>query len=119
MAPEVLVALITAGQAITLAFIGVLTSRLGKVKTAVGEVKADAAAAREQVENNHDTNLREENDSRHAETKGWIDDLRSAFTGQFATITRDIGGLREEIRIDRHTNGQRFNNIEDRMKKEP
>ena len=117
--------LITAGQAITLALIGLIGIRLGRVKNEVGQVKADAAAARknsaaarEQVENDHDTNLREENDSRHKETKGWIDGIRRDMARQFSTVGRDIGGLREELRIDRQANAQRFNNIEDRMTKE-
>lgn len=124
MPPEVLVALIGAGQAITLAFIGVLTSQVGKVKRDAAEARSNSAAAREQVENDHRhpdgtvINMREENDSRHAETKEWIDGLRSDFAGRIATVGQDIGGLREEIRIDRSANNQRFQTIEERLNKE-
>lgn len=116
MSEGVVVALIAAGQAVTLGLIGLLSARLGQVKKDAAAARTNSAAARVQVENDHSTNMREENDSRHRETKGWIDELRRAVTGQFATVTRDIGGLREEIRIDRHTNAQRFNNLEDRIK---
>lgn len=133
MSETLLVTLITAGQAITLALIGLIGIRLGKVKTDVGRVQTDvgrvqkdaaaartnSAAAREQVENNHDTNLREENDSRHAETKRWFDELRETVTDQFRTVTRDIGGIREEIRDDRRANRDRFTNIENRFKENP
>jgi len=47
----------------------------------------DARRTREQVENDHDTNLRVELDERHKETRGW-----------FSGLARDIGGIREELR---------------------
>lgn len=47
---------------------------------------------RDQVENHHNTNLREELDSRHAETAKWFRDVR-----------RDLGGIREELRGMRET----------------
>ncbi|WDH80214.1 hypothetical protein PTQ19_07220 [Microbacterium esteraromaticum] len=96
MTEGVLVTIITAGQAIILALIGLLGVRLGKVKR-------DVSAARWQVENTHDTNMREENDSRHAETKRWIDDLSDNFTDQIKTLAKDLGGMRAEIRGDRET----------------
>lgn len=51
-------------------------------------VKRDAAATLEQVANDHPTNMREENDSRHAETKQWFGELR-----------RDLGGIRGDLRL--------------------
>lgn len=96
MSEGVLVTIITAGQAIILGLIGLVGIRLGKVKR-------DVSAARWQVENTHDTNLREENDSRHAETKRWIDDLTDNFTDQIKTLAKDLGGMRAEIRSDRET----------------
>ncbi|MGW8350826.1 hypothetical protein ACWGKB_20765 [Bacillus velezensis] len=111
-----MVQLVIAGQAITLALLGLLGSRLGKVKK-------DAAAAREQVENNHRhpdgtvINLREENDSRHAETKGWIDELRGLLTGEIRTLRRDVGGIRQELRDDRRANHESIHALDQRVTK--
>lgn len=115
MPEAVMVALIGAAQAITLALLGMVASRLGKVKNDVGRVKSDAAAARWQVENTHDTNLREENDSRHAETKRWIDGLQKSVTDQLRNVGKDIGGIREEIRDDRRATRDRFADLERRI----
>lgn len=119
MTEQVMVTLITAGQAITLALIGLIGIWLGRVRKDVGRVKTDAeaarvnaaaanvnsAAARVQVENDHSTNMRVENDSRHAETKGWIDDLRAAFV-------RELRAVRQEMLVDRQAANetQRSNN---------
>lgn len=134
MTEQVLTTLITAGQAVTLGLIGLIGIRLGKVKNDVGKVKADAAAARtnsaaarEQVENNHDTNLREESDTRHEETKGWIDEVRDLFTREIRTlrtdVSRDIGGIRQELRDDRRANNESVHALEGRVtaieRKEP
>lgn len=99
-----MVQLVIAGQAITLALLGLLGSWVGKVKKDAAEARTNSAAARVQVENDHDTNLREENDSRHAETKRWMEDLRRTVTGQFKSVQRDIGGIRQELRDDRRAN---------------
>jgi len=81
----VLIALIGCTQAVLVALVSVLAVR-------VGRVQRDAAATREQVVNDHSTNMREENDTRHNETRSWFRDLR-----------RDIGGIREELRGLRST----------------
>lgn len=80
MSEAVLVAIITGVQAVTLGVLGILAKR-------IGNVRRDTTATREQVVNDHTTNLREENDGRHAETTGWFRELR-----------RDLGGIREEMR---------------------
>ena len=80
MSEAVLIALIGGVQAITLGVLGILAKR-------VGNVRRDTAATRDQVVNHHDTNFREENDSRHDETRSWFRELR-----------RDLGGIREDIR---------------------
>lgn len=111
--------LITAFQAITLGLIGLIGIRLGRVKTEVGQVKADAAAAREQVENNHDTNLREENDVRHEETRGWIDSVRRLITSEIRTLRtdvgKDIGGIRQELRDDRRNHNESLRALDGRI----
>lgn len=81
MSDPVLIALVGCIQAVTVAIVGVLAVRIGKVRR-------DTTATREHVVNDHTTNFRDENDSRHAETKGWFRELR-----------RDVGGIREDIRL--------------------
>lgn len=126
MTEQILTTLITAGQAVTLGLIGLIGIRLGKVKTDVARVKTDAAAARsnsaaarEQVENSHETNMREENDSRHAETEGWIDALRRTVTGEIrnmrSEVGKDIGGIRQELRDDRKANNEAIRALDGRV----
>lgn len=119
MTDTVLTTLITAGQAITLALIGLVGIRLGKVKRDVASSKRDAAAARWQVENTHDTNMREENDSRHAETKSWIDALRKHVSGELRTfrveVGKDFGGIRQELRDDRRANNEAIRALDGRV----
>jgi uncharacterized membrane protein len=74
------VSIVAAVQGVLVALISVQTVRLRSVKR-------DVAATREQVVNDHKTNMRDENDSRHAETKKW-----------FAEVRRDLGGIRSELR---------------------
>lgn len=77
-----------------------------------------AKAARDQVENHHNTNLREEGDERHAENKALletvltrVDDLGERVTGVKADvrgIRRDIGRLADADR----THEDRIHNLE-------
>lgn len=87
MSDPIAVALITATQAVVVALIGVLFTRLGKVRR-------DAEETRNQIVNDHPAqpNFRDENDERHAETRSWWDEVR-----------RDLGGIREELRGLRST----------------
>lgn len=62
-----------------------------------------------QVQNDHSTNLREELDDRHDETRDWFKDLR-----------RDVGGIRQDLRWMRSelsTHSQRIHTIEQRTRK--
>jgi len=79
MTEGVLIALIGCVQVVTVTVLGILAKRMGNVRR-------DTAATRDQVVNHHETNFREENDSRHDETRGWFRELR-----------RDVGGIREDI----------------------
>lgn len=62
---------------------------LGLVLVAIlgAKINGRVRAVQGQVQNDHQTNLREELDTRHAETRSWWRETR-----------RDIGGIREEIR---------------------
>lgn len=137
MSEQVLTTLILAMQGIMVAIIGALAVRVGTVKgkvtavqtdvsnvqSDVTKVKKDTAAALDQVANNHvdadgnPINMREENDSRHAETKAWMQDLKTSFSGQLRVVTKDIGGLRQEIRDDREEARSRFERMETRLDK--
>lgn len=85
MPTEILVALISALGAVAAATVAAVASVRANRKIDV--VKRDAAAVRNQVENSHDTNLRVEADARHQET-----------LALFAGVSKDIGGLRSEMR---------------------
>lgn len=52
-----------------------------------------AKRARYQVENNHDTNLREEGDDRHLENVGLLNGIQSDIRG----IQSDIRGIRRDV----------------------
>lgn len=66
------------------------------VNQRVGRVAKDARSSRAQLENDHQadpsltSNLREDMDEKHAESMGLM-----------KTITKDIGGIRAELRDDR------------------
>ena len=101
MSDPVLISIVGCIQAVTVAIVGVLAVRIGKVRR-------DTTATREHVVNDHSTNFRDENDSRHAETAGWFRELR-----------RDVGGIREEIRglrRDDRALDRRVTKIEDKEK---
>lgn len=92
---EIIVATISAAALIVVAVINVGLRR--RVRAIQG-----------QVQNDHPTNLREELDDRHDETRDWFKDLR-----------RDIGGLREEIRdvrAEQRTQSNRIYTIEQKGK---
>ena len=83
MSEPVVVAIIGALQAVLIVLISRLSHR-------VTQVKRDAAVTRENVVNDHTTNLRDENDTRHADVRRW-----------FTKLERSIGGIRDDHRITR------------------
>lgn len=115
--PAVVSTAITTLGVVIVAGFGYLGNRISKIKGDVGQVKKDAAAARYQVENDHidehghPINMRVENDSRHAETKKWFDGL----SDQMQTITRDVGGIRAEIRDDRRAHNDSLRALDGRV----
>lgn len=84
MSENLLTTLVGAGQAILVALIGagVLSTR-----RSVKRVQA-------QVENDHTTNMREEQDERHAENTRAL----SWLVGTVNNLVRDIGGIRQDLR---------------------
>ncbi|MEV1109927.1 DUF2746 domain-containing protein [Micromonospora sp. NPDC049751] len=85
--------LITAGGTVVVGLIGVLVELLRRQNKKLSEVKDHASAARDQVQNSHKTNLRDDVDR-------VIAGLEQLLEGQ-RQHTRDIGGLRDEIRHER------------------
>lgn len=88
MSDVIVVAVLGAMQAITLTLINRNSKRSKRTEEAVTEVGKDAKAAKEQVVNNHDTNLREENDKRHSETLRWFSALSAKFDRQENRLDR-------------------------------
>lgn len=104
----VLVAILTTSQGVVLGLIGIIVKR-------VGRMRRDTTAVRDQVVNHHVDEdgepilMRDENDTRHAETAGWFKELR-----------RDVGGLREDVRglrSDIRHERDRIDDIEDTLTK--
>ena len=62
MGEPVWIALIVAAQSVMVAMIGVMATVLGKVRK-------DTRSTRDNVVNDHDTNMREENDVRHEQVR--------------------------------------------------
>jgi uncharacterized protein YoxC len=82
MSDPVLVALITGGFGVLMFVMNQRTS--GKLKRLSGDVKA----TRYQVENNHDTNLREEGDERHNENSDKLDAILSEIKSLRGSVSR-------------------------------
>lgn len=64
----------------------------------------DVKDVKHEVKNDHSTNLRVENDSRHGEMLKLLNDVR-----------QDIGGIRQELRDDRRSVSDRFDAVHDRL----
>lgn len=72
-----------------------------RIKRELAEIKEHAAVAREQVANEHDTNLRDENDDRHEKTMAALADLRSS-----VATKDDVTALKEDVkRLDEKDRG--------------
>lgn len=103
---EIATALIAGMALIFAAVIPVWGKRFGKQMTAM---QTKLERVRGQVENSHHTNLREELDARHKETRRWFDGLRDDVT----ETRQDIGGIRSEMRLLR----RRDDGIDERVQR--
>jgi hypothetical protein len=83
MSETVIVSIIAAIGAVAVAWIG------RKLVT----IQKDTKASREQVENSHNTNLRDDLDGRHGEVMRVLDRLYRQFEG----MGSDIRGIRKDI----------------------
>ncbi|MFJ3974896.1 hypothetical protein [Streptomyces sp. NPDC090021] len=91
--PNVQVALVSAGGVVTAAFMGVLVELVRRQGTALAEVREHAQEARDQVSNDHTSNLRDDLDR-------VISGLDLVLEGQ-AEHSRDIRELRSELSHER------------------
>ncbi len=89
-------------------FGGIIVAGLGLIAALANRTRQHAKASREQVENNHESNLREEQDERHiesmaafsagrAESMAAIGELRRHIDARFEGQSADIRGLRKDI----------------------
>lgn len=94
-------------DAVIVASIGALA---GIVSAAfAGRANHNAKRSREQVENDHSNNFREENDERHAET---LEKFKQIFD-RFTRVDRSIGGVRDDIRQQRDDHGDLAERVHD------
>jgi hypothetical protein len=98
--PTVQAAAITGLCAVLVALTGVVVELLRRQQKAIGAVKAHAEATRDQVQNSHGTNLRDDVDKLLLGVDDLLDGQRR-HGDLLRTHSRDIGGLREEIRHER------------------
>jgi hypothetical protein len=82
---------------------GVITAAVMQVRTRsdVRKVGRDAAVVREQVQNSHDTNMREEGDSRHDEVLTEFSILREYIREELRDIRRNLTRLSTDQSQDR------------------
>ncbi|MEV5136241.1 hypothetical protein AB0K71_15775 [Streptomyces syringium] len=91
--PSVQVAFVSAGGAVTVALVGVLVELVRRQGAALAEVREHTQEARDQVSNDHATNLRDDLDR-------VIHGLDRVLDGQ-VRHTQDISALRSELAHER------------------
>ncbi|MEU3709016.1 DUF2746 domain-containing protein [Streptomyces catenulae] len=100
MEPDVQVALVSAGGAVTVALVGVLVELVRRQGRALGEVREHTEEARHQVANTHTTNLRDDVDR-------VLDGMEQLLAGQLRhdeALGRhgdEINGVRTDIAHER------------------
>lgn len=105
MSEQITITLILAVQGIIIALIGYAGVRLNKIAK-------DAKEAKFQVKNAHTTNLREELDTRHDETRKWFSAL---YAGQqsHTEILKQHGDKLDIIQVATIGNSKRISSLED------
>lgn len=87
----VLVAAITSGAALLAAVVNAILSALTNRRSK--RVEATTEVVREQVQNGHGTNLREEQDDRHSENTQALADLATRVDAGFEAMTQEFRAL--------------------------
>jgi hypothetical protein len=91
--PQVQSALVTGGVTLTVALLGLFAELLRRQNKKLNKVGDHAEAARDQVQNSHKTNLRDDLDK----VIEGLADVKALLRSQ----GKDISGMREEIRHER------------------
>lgn len=89
----VLVAVVTVGLPLLLS----IRKKAGAAATSAGAAAADAKAAREQVQNSHETNFRDDHDEKHTAVMSAIAGVESRMDARFTNLEGDIRGVRRDI----------------------
>lgn len=76
-------------------YLGTMRAAVARLDKRVEKLDEKTERVRSQVENSHQTNLREELDERHTETRRWFDRASDAID----ETRRDLGGIRSELRL--------------------
>jgi len=87
--PETLIALISTVGAVLVAGFGVLGILLSKTHSHAKAAEISSAAARDQVQNSHKTNFRDDTDANHAQLLR----ILQGHTASISGIQRDVGRL--------------------------
>ena len=84
---QIIIALIGVMGTIAIAGFGFLGVRANQTRKHASEAASDAFRARDQLENNHDTNIRDD-----------LDEKFSKFGAILEAFGRDMGGVKDDIR---------------------
>lgn len=90
----------------------------------VVQMRSDVAVVRNEVKNDHDTNLRDENDERHDVVIKQLDQILTVQRAQaqaLHSMDRGLGGVRDDVRQLRHDledERDRIRRLEDTRPKE-
>jgi hypothetical protein len=106
VSPDVQVALIGLIGTLGVAFLGLMAEAMRRQHKALGEVREHTAVAREQVQNSHPTNLRDDLDLLHADVRSVLEIIRSH--------GYELGHLRRDLqaeRTDRTALGERVDHL--------
>jgi hypothetical protein len=91
--PDVQVALVGLVGTLGVALLGLIAEGVRRQHKALGEVREHAAASREQVQNSHKTNLRDDMDRMHADVRQVLEVTRSH--------GYELGHLRRDLQHER------------------
>ncbi|MFF2493262.1 hypothetical protein [Agromyces sp. NPDC058064] len=90
---------------------GVMIAKINTAKKHAESAAASSATAAEQTANSHKTNLRDDIDKLTSIAQAAVDTAQASVDA-VKTVQKDIGGLREENRLDRKAADERISSVE-------
>lgn len=109
--PEVINSIVVAVQAVTVGLFALLGKWIAKTNRTTESLRKDTKATREQVQNTHTTNLRDDMDAKHEELKDSIRNLEIRFSKRIESVEE-----RQNLNVDRFNSVERYlHRILDRM----